>query len=265
MSVNFPYLGRRRARKFWPRPSVVLWQLVILTLFWAGALGQFSSGVSSGCYSLQGSKYCGVGFGDYQLSSFIQVGGVTVSNLAQFDRVLDQYFASGSNVDDINREFGCNGWDGTNGPRYRVSYLCRSYLAEPASQRCNTNNPPVPLCRSTCLEYTEGWTPMVTNTTACPSQGLTLSIWSDLMSTCDSSYYDGTADDQCVDGQKNEVATCGFLPTARDAICAYCTSSQDACCEDAHKSYHCDALNDNQDSLGKVTSANHSGLSPGQI
>ncbi|KAJ1980469.1 hypothetical protein H4R33_005467 [Dimargaris cristalligena] len=232
---------------------------------------------TTGCFSLAKSKYCGAGFGNYQLSQFIYVGGVTVSNVVQFDRVLDSYLGSAADHADTNRELGCSGWDGGQAPRYRISYLCRSYLANTSSQQCNLGISPPSLCRASCLEYTEGWGPIVSNSTACPNQGLAKTIWKDLVASCDSPYYSGTETEQCVDGAVNEADTCGFGPKDDVSICSYCSgpsSTRDACCRTAIPAYQCtthdptDKANNNgsgNDDPDSQDGGDSAGLSPGRI
>ncbi|KAJ1929477.1 hypothetical protein IWQ60_001159 [Tieghemiomyces parasiticus] len=242
MRPRRPHLEHRPRR--WASGSaewLVAMAILVLTFLFYTPVVQAQS-ANRGCYSLANSKYCGTGFGGYQLSQFTQVGGEMVSNVVQFDRALDKYFGSRADLADTNTELGCTKWDGQGAPRYRISYLCRSLLANAASQQCNLGVSPPALCKDTCLTYTDGWKPIITNSTACPNQAMSKIIWNDLVSSCSSPYYSGSSTNQCVDGAANEDSTCGFTPNQTADICAYCSGSasgQDACCRKAIPTFNC--------------------------
>ncbi|KAJ1969291.1 hypothetical protein IWQ62_000711 [Dispira parvispora] len=234
-----------RARPYRLLPFTILFQFT-LGIWWMAlsTLGPVAGAedIPSGCYSLATSKYCGEAFGDYHLSQYIQVAGRKPTSASQLDNVLDQYFNSRSDIADTNMELGCTNWNGNGTPRYRMSYLCRSYLALPASQSCNANQTPPPLCKDTCLKYTNGWENVIANVTACPNQGISKIIVSDLVASCDSSFYGGSDSDRCVDGAKVEASTCGLIPTDTASICSFCSgpsSELEPCCRTAIPANNC--------------------------
>ncbi|KAJ1649514.1 hypothetical protein IWQ61_009427 [Dispira simplex] len=241
-----PNLTRKTRVRLYPLQRFTALIQLALGIWWIAlnAVGPvtWAADLPPGCYSLATSKYCGEGFGNYYLSSYIQVAGRKPTSASQLDNVLDTYFSSRLDIADTNMELGCTNWNGNGIPRYRVSYLCRSYLALPASQSCNANQPPPPLCKGTCLEYTNGWENVIANVTACPNQGISKSILRDLVASCDSSFYGGSDSDRCVDGAKIEASTCGLIPTDTASICSFCSgpsSKLDSCCRVAISANNC--------------------------
>ncbi|KAJ1970017.1 hypothetical protein IWQ62_000255 [Dispira parvispora] len=221
----------------WSLHTAVAFSVSVATIAYAQ-----SAASNHSCYSLENSKYCGKGFGSYQISRFIQVGGGFAANAREFDRALERYFMSPQDVGRINQQFGCTGWEGDNSPQYRLSYMCRSLLAEPASEECNQGQPVPPLCQSTCETYVKGWESFVTDSNKCSNQGLTTSIYDQLVDTCDGKKFGGKDDDQCVDGEENEPDTCGFIPNDITGACGYCQSKdhqKESCCENVIKNYEC--------------------------
>ncbi|KAJ1986109.1 hypothetical protein H4R33_003555 [Dimargaris cristalligena] len=217
---------------------------LVTTLFALLAATVARGAADPSCYSLKNSKYCGTAFGQFQISQFVRAGSNSASNVEQFDRMIDSYVGSAGDITQINQQFGCRGWNGTNTPRYRITNLCHSLLSQVASQQCNPDTSLPPLCGSTCTQFVEGWQSLVSDETLCPNQGLTQSIYQDMLTSCTISETNtNQAGLQCVSGEDNEPNLCGFLPIQGAAVaCKYCkdpANSASACCQTTFATTNC--------------------------
>jgi len=191
------------------------------------------------CYSLKESKYCGAGFGDYQMSSAVLVGSQRVSNSEEFDQAIEDYFGSPSDIDEINFIFNCTGWNAAFQPRYRVTYICRALLQKPQSLVCNNVNPVPEVCETTCNTYAAGWRPMIQNKAMCPNEELSSHALNTFNQTCWIPPFNGVRG-SCIDGLLNERDSCGFVPPFESrTICDFCESNQDPCCTSAVSAQSC--------------------------
>ncbi|KAJ1974274.1 hypothetical protein H4R34_004779, partial [Dimargaris verticillata] len=199
----------------------------------------------SACYSLKASKYCGAGFGDFHVSRALPVGDGVPVNAEELDKLMDRFLGTASDEGQINQQYGCHGWKGSDSPQYRISYMCRSLLDNTASQQCNVGRTIPPLCQSSCDTYTQGWKDFLLNADNCPNQGLTQALYQQLRNSCQSSAYGGSSNDQCIRAEDNEPDTCGFLPNQMDAACSFCdqdANRDSACCRTLVKGSKCPNL-----------------------
>jgi len=172
----------------------------------------FSNSSNGGtCYSLSGSTYCGAGFGAYYMSSAAPVANSHVSDVVSFDRALEYFFGSPTDIQDVTNVLNCTSWDPTIQPRYRATYMCRALLASSDKYaQCNIANPVPSMCQSTCQVYMNGWASIVANVSMCPLTQLSMQDLNILKGACNLSPYNGTQG-TCINGTTNEPSTCGEL------------------------------------------------------
>ncbi|KAJ2798977.1 hypothetical protein H4R20_004618 [Coemansia guatemalensis] len=85
---------------------------------------------------------------------------------------------------------------------------------------------PMPLCRSTCESWIDSLHSITTNSTLCkPDKGINRSAsLESLRKKCNLNMYNGTSD-RCVDGDANELKTCGYQRV--EDWCKYCDYASD--------------------------------------
>ncbi|KAJ2080178.1 hypothetical protein H4R24_003266 [Coemansia sp. RSA 988] len=85
---------------------------------------------------------------------------------------------------------------------------------------------PMPLCRSTCESWIDSLHSITTNSTLCkPDKGINRSAsLESLRKKCNLNMYNGTPD-RCVDGDANELRTCGYQRV--EDWCKYCDYASD--------------------------------------
>ncbi|KAJ1946732.1 hypothetical protein FBU59_001965 [Linderina macrospora] len=193
-----------------------------------------NNAISSNCFSLQTSRYCGGTFANYYMSSHAKVNGQYVLDAHAFDSVLDGYFNSSSEFTYINSFFNCEAWSGYPTPRYRIAYTCRSLLESAEAKLCNKLRQPPPLCKTSCSVYVSQWAEMTNNTKLCRNTALAESSRLSLAESCDSAPYNGSLG--CIPGIESGAEICGFTVLAhptknqRSAVCDFCKHSGDSCC-----------------------------------
>ncbi|KAJ2448422.1 hypothetical protein EV183_005448 [Coemansia sp. RSA 2336] len=180
-------------------------------------------------------------------------------DITAFDKALSDYVIGQANIDEFQSVFRCSGLDDLGGfstdhgksvIRYHRSMICadiifsdeniRDCYGDQSARHQRRDSPelqlaevvassvvsvrpsaPTPLCRSTCEAWLNSLHTIISNATLCqPDKGNNREASLDsLRKKCDLDMYSGTSD-RCVDGEANELKTCGYQRV--EDWCRYC-------------------------------------------